>query len=291
MPPQLSMGYARCHRRVLTFAMLADPGVARQLDRVEPRRLTSLRNAPLSFRMSEARSAAPVRLPDVRCCEVINRLRLLGDPDRLEGMARYGIATGHAYGVSIPELRGLATEVRSDHQLALSLWDSSIHEARILASMIDDPALVDEAQMERWAGDLDSWDLCDQVCANLFRHTPFAYAKASEWSSRAEQFVKRAGFALIAGLAVADKRAPDERFAAFLPLVVRESGDDRNLVKKAVNWALRQIGKRNQHLNALAIDTALELQRESSKSAHWIAADALRELRSQSVQDRLGATR
>jgi len=188
--------------------------------------------------------------------EVIDRLHSIGDPARLDGMARYAIVTEHAYGVSIPQLRALAKEIGTDHLLAASLWDSGIHEARILASMIADPALVTEAQMDRWVAGFDSWDLCDQVCANLLRHTQFAYAKAAEWSGRRQEFIKRAGFALIAGLAVADKRASDERFIAFLTVVAREADDDRNLVKKAINWALRQIGKRNTRLNALAIQTA-----------------------------------
>lgn len=218
---------------------------------------------------------------------VIERLRALADPARLDGMAHYGIVTEFAYGVTIPELRGLAREIGRDHRLALWLWDSGMHEARILASMIDDPALVDDVQLERWAADFDSWDLCDQVCANLFRHTPFAYTKAREWATRQEEFVKRAAFALIAGLTVVDKRAPDERFSAFLPLIARAADDERNFVKKAVNWALRQIGKRNPHLNALAIETALALQPRQDPNARWIAADALRELRSRRVQDRL----
>ncbi len=218
--------------------------------------------------------------------EVIDRLHSIGDPARLDGMARYAIVTEHAYGVSIPQLRALAKEIGTDHLLAASLWDSGIHEARILASMIADPALVTEAQMDRWVAGFDSWDLCDQVCANLLRHTQFAYAKAAEWSGRRQEFIKRAGFALIAGLAVADKRASDERFIAFLTVVAREA-DDRNPVKKAINWALRQIGKRNTRLNALAIQTACELRCRPSRSARWIAADALRELQSQRIQDRL----
>jgi len=219
--------------------------------------------------------------------EVIDRLHSIGDPARLDGMARHGIVTEHAYGVSIPQLRALAKEAGTDHRLAASLRDSGIHEARILASMIADPALVTEAQMERWVADFDSWDLCDQVCANLFRQTQFAYAKAAEWSGRRQEFIKRAGFALIAGLAVADERASDERFIAFLTVVAREADDDRNLVKKAINWALRQIGKRNIRLNALAIQTACELRCRPSRSARWIAADALRELQSQRIHDRL----
>lgn len=219
----------------------------------------------------------------------MQRLAALADPARLEGMARYGIATENAYGVSIPQLRALAGELGRDHLLALALWESGAHEARILAGMVDDPALVDRAQMERWAADFESWDVCDQVCANLFRRTPLAYAKASEWSARREPLIKRAGFALMAGVAVGDKRAPDERLAAFLPLIARNAADERNLVRKGASWALREIGKRSGDLNAAAIETARTLQSEDNRAARWVGGDALRELRSPRVQARLAA--
>ena len=191
--------------------------------------------------------------------EVLARLAAVSDPSRLAGMARYGIATEHAYGVTLPELRTLARELGRDHELAAALWATGVHEARILAGMVDEPALVDDAQFERWAHDFDSWDLCDQVCANLFRRTPRAYAKAVEWTGRDELFVKRAGFALMAGLVVADKRADDARFAAFLEPLAAGADDDRDLVRKGASWALRSIGKRSTALNALAIGTAMEL--------------------------------
>lgn len=227
------------------------------------------------------------RTPAPSAPQVLQRLRALADRSRLAGMARYGIATEHAYGVTVAELRALARELGRDHALAHALWGSGVHEARILAGMIDDPSLVDAEQMDRWAEDFDSWDLCDQVCANLFRRTPLAYAKVREWTGRREPFVKRAGFALIAGLTVADKHAPDERFAGFLPLIAREADDERQIVRKGVSWALRQIGKRDRHLNALAIDTALELRGRTSRAARWVGADALRELRSTRVQENL----
>jgi 3-methyladenine DNA glycosylase AlkD len=219
--------------------------------------------------------------------DILERLRALADPERLEGMARYGIATERAYGVTIRQLRALARDLRVDHQLALDLWESGVHEARILASMVDDPALVDAAQMDRWAADFDSWDLCDQVCANLFRRTPLAYCKAREWIGRREPLVKRAGFALIAGLTVQDKQAPDERFAALLPLIANTANDERDLVRKGASWALRQIGKRSRRLNALSVETALELRGRDSPGARWVGADALRELRGAQVQARL----
>lgn len=221
--------------------------------------------------------------------DVLARLRALGDPSRLAGMARYGIPTEHAYGVTLPEQRTLARELGRDHELAAALWQSRVHEARILAGMVDEPALVDEAQLERWAHEFDSWDLCDQVCANLFRRTPQAYAKAVEWTGREELFVKRAGFVLMAGLVVADKRADDARFAAFLEPLAAGADDDRDLVRKGASWALRAIGKRSTALNALAIATGVELSGRKNRGARWVGTDALRELRSPQVQARLAA--
>jgi 3-methyladenine DNA glycosylase AlkD len=203
-------------------------------------------------------------------------------------MARFGINPDGALGVRIPDLRRLAKEIGTDHRLALSLWKSGLHEARILASMIDDPAAVTEPQMESWVRDFDSWDVCDQCCGNLFDRTPFAYPKAVEWTSRNEEFVKRAGFALMAWAAVHDKAEDDRVFLEFLPIIEREADDNRNFVKKAVNWALRQIGKRNRRLHRAALAAARRLsKRNDSRAARWIGADALRELSSESVRSRL----
>lgn len=202
-------------------------------------------------------------------------------------MSRYGIETGKALGITVTELRGLARRLGRDHELATALWDSEIHEARLLATMIDDPAQVTEAQMEAWVHDLDSWDLCDQLAGNLFDRTRFAFRKAVEWSGREDEFVKRAGFALMASAAVHRRDAVDEQFEAFLPLIRAEAGDDRNFVKKAVSWALRQIGKRSPELNRRAILTAREIQRIDARAARWIAGDALRELEGPAVQGRL----
>jgi 3-methyladenine DNA glycosylase AlkD len=210
--------------------------------------------------------------------EVLARLRTLAVPERLPGMARYGITTEHAYGVTVAQLRSLAKEIGRDHDLAAGLWASGVHEARILASLVDDPALVDEAQFERWAVDFASWDLCDQVCQNLFRHSPLAWATATVWTTRPEPFVKRAGFVLIAGLAVADKAADDDRFAALLGPLAAGADDDRPLVRKGASWALRAIGKRSPGLQRMAIETAEQL-RTGSGGARWVGTDALRELR------------
>jgi len=220
--------------------------------------------------------------------DIIKKLKSLSNPRAVEGMARFGINPKNTFGVSIPNLRKIAKETGTNHYFAQRLWSSGIHEARILASMIDDPLMVTEEQMESWVGNFDSWDVCDQCCSNLFDKTKFAYKKAIEWTKRNEEFVKRAGFVLMAVLAVHDKKAKDERFLKFLPIMKRESTDERNYVKKAVNWSLRQIGKRNLNLNKMALKTAKEIKMLDSRTAAWVASDALRELESKAVQERLG---
>jgi len=219
--------------------------------------------------------------------EIIRTLKSHYKPENIEGMARFGIVTKKAYGVPAPALRKLAKEIGRDHDLAQRLWSSGIHDARLLAALIDDPACVTEEQMERWVKDFDNWAVCDGVCLHLFDRTPFAYDKAAEWTEREEEFVKRAGFALMACLAFHDKDAGDPAFQRFLSIVERESDDDRNFVRKAVNWALRQIGKRHIALNKKAIRTAERIRKRDTRAARWIAADALRELRGDAVQKRL----
>jgi 3-methyladenine DNA glycosylase AlkD len=219
--------------------------------------------------------------------EILKKLKSMANPESARGMARFGIRPENAYGISIPELRKLAKQIDKDHALALRLWSSGIHEARILAGMIDDPAAVTGGQLERWVVDFDSWDLCDQCCSNLFDKTSYAYRKAVEWSKRREEFVKRAGFVLMAVLAVHDKKAGDRQFLRFLPVIKREATDARNFVKKAVNWALRQIGKRNRTLNQAAVDVGKEIKAIDSKAARWIANHALRELTSEKIQKSL----
>ena len=212
------------------------------------------------------------------CEQISSDLIAMANPENVAGMARYGISPVGTLGVSMPVLRKLAKKIGRDHVLAEALWITGVHEARILAALIDDPKLVDGEQMERWVLDVDSWDVCDQLCSNLLSRTGLAYEKAVIWSGRPETFVKRAGFVLIACLAVHDKNADDAVFETFLFLIVRESGDDRNFVKKAVNWALRQIGKRSEALNRLSVETARKIGDIDAKSARWIAAGALREL-------------
>ncbi len=219
--------------------------------------------------------------------EIINKLKALSNTTAVEGMARFGINPENTYGVSIPNLRKMAKDIGVNHTLAQQLWESGVHEARILASMVDNPEMATEEQIERWVMDFDSWDVCDQCCMNMLEKTKFAYQKAVEWSSNDNEFTKRAGFVLMARLAVSDKKAGDQQFDQFLPLIKREAGDNRNFVKKAVNWALRQIGKRNLNLNKRAIETAEEIQGMDFTSAKWIASNAIRELTSQAVQQRL----
>jgi 3-methyladenine DNA glycosylase AlkD len=219
---------------------------------------------------------------------ILKRLRSLANPRNVEGMARFGISTcKEALGIPTPVLQKIAREIGRDHALALELWKSGVFEARCVAALIDDPKLVTEEQMERWARDFDNWAVCDNCCGRLFDKTHLAYRQASKWSGRQEEYVKRAAFSLMAALAVHDKQAADAKFLKFLPRIRRESTDERNFVKKAVNWALRQIGKRNVALNKAAIKAAQEIRKIGSPSARWIAADALRELRSEAVQKRL----
>lgn len=210
---------------------------------------------------------------------VLKILRQHANPADVAGMAHYGINTRNTLGVSIPFLRQLARGYRRQHKLALDLWATEVHEARILATLVDDPRQVTPTQMESWVKDLDSWDVCDQLCNNLFRRTPAAWAKALAWSKRKPEFVRRAGFVLMASLAVHDKAATDADFEIFFAAILAGATDERNFVRKAVNWALRQIGKRNASLRRRALAVADEIAALDSKAARWIAADARRELR------------
>lgn len=219
--------------------------------------------------------------------DILSELERLEDPQSARGMAKYGISGQKVFGVKIPVLRQMAKEIGRNRCLAHELWLFDSRETRILAGMIDDPSEVTESQMDDWASEFDCWEICDQVCMNLFEKSSHAYKKAVEWSRRDEEFVKRAGFVLMARLAVSDKSAMDEKFAIFFNLIEKESNDPRNFVKKAVNWALRQIGKRNPALNERAVHTAEIIRRKDSPAARWTASDALRELTSDAVQKRL----
>ncbi|MBW7995954.1 MAG: DNA alkylation repair protein [Candidatus Glassbacteria bacterium] len=231
----------------------------------------------------------PGRRDGLTARNTIKRLEAMGSRENIEGMARYGIKPGRALGVPMTAIRAMSREIGVNHALALELWDEGIHESRLLAALLADPAEVDGELMDLWAAAFDSWALCDTTCGSLFRKTVAAWEKAGEWSRRDELFVKRAGFTMMAWLAVHDKRAPDSSFTPLLKLIRRGAKDERPLVKKAVNWALRQIGKRNVRLNSRAIALAVELAGTGGKAECWVAHGALRELTGSKVQGRLTA--
>jgi 3-methyladenine DNA glycosylase AlkD len=224
-------------------------------------------------------------LPDV--ATVIARLEGLASPADAAGMARFGIRGARVLGVPVKTLRAIARELGRSHALAERLWASGIHEARILASIVAEPKRVDPAQMERWVADLDSWDLCDQCCTNLWVRTPFARDTALEWSEREEEFVKRAGFVLMVQVAGKDKHVPLELLHRYLARAEAAAGDERNFVKKAISWALREIGQRSPELNEAAVRVARRLQEADSRAARWVGSDALRELTSEKVARRV----
>lgn len=221
--------------------------------------------------------------------KTINELRIKRNPVNVAGMARFGINPEKALGISIKELRKIAKDIGYDHKLALDLWASGIHEARLLATLIDEPSKATKRQMDSWVNEFNSWDLCDQCCNNLFRKTDFVDEKILKWVKSNKEFTRRAGFVLIAVQAVHNKKLSDNEIQNYLPLVLKYSTDERNYVKKAVNWALRQIGKRNKALNNKTLNVCNQLLELNSKSAKWIARDAIRELTSDSIISRLKA--
>jgi 3-methyladenine DNA glycosylase AlkD len=239
-------------------------------------------------------------LGDERVPAILAELRGMGSERNRAGMARYGINVENAFGVSVYELRRVAKNLGTDHDLALALWTTGNHEARLLACFVDDPAAVTAEQTEAWASEFDSWDICDQATTSLFDRTRHAWSKAADWAEREAVWIKRAGFALMAGLAAHDKSAPDRAFMELLPVIERGASDERNFVKKAVNWALRSIGKRNRALNAGALACARRILGAANKraggerggdpgsrAARWVAKDAIRELTSEKIRARL----
>jgi 3-methyladenine DNA glycosylase AlkD len=232
------------------------------------------------------------------CAWLLGELQSRANAENVAGMARFGIGSAGTLGVSMPEVRSLAADAKQRlgrdkpgrHQLALALWDTGVHEARIMASVVDIAELVTEDQAEAWVSQIDSWDVCDQLCINLLRSTGLAWAKASEWTGREPEYVKRAGFVLVATMAVHNKKTADDEFLPLLRVCEREAADDRNAVKKALNWAIRQIGKRSAMLNAEAISACERIlaQYPDSTPARWVARDALRELQSDAIRTRLG---
>jgi 3-methyladenine DNA glycosylase AlkD len=210
--------------------------------------------------------------------DILKTLSQLGSPENLVGQRRFGIEIEKSFGVSMPNIRMVAREYKYNHELALLLWATGYREARILAGIIDEPQKVIPRQMDAWTNDFNSWDLCDQVCGGLFIKTPYAAAKVFEYAKRSEEYVKRAGFSILAYIAVHQKKLPNEAFAQFYPLLEQEAWDDRNFVRKALNWALRSIGKRNATLRTEALTVAYRILAQNTKSAKWIAKDAIREL-------------
>ena len=219
--------------------------------------------------------------------EVLDQLNKMSNPKNVEGMKRFGIKHEKNLGISVTELRKFAKKIGKNHELAVKLWNTTIRDARMVAACIEDPLTVSEKQVESWLKDIKCWDLCDHCCGHFFDKLPYAYEKAIEWSKRSAEFEKRAAFSVVAWLAVHDKKKDDEWFEDFLKIIKRESTDERNYVKKAVNWSLRQIGKRNWDMNKKAIKTSEELIRTKDKTARWIGKDALRELKSEKVKARL----
>lgn len=209
---------------------------------------------------------------------IVQQLKRQANPRNVAGMARFGINPKNTLGISIPFLRQLGKKIGKNHDLAQQLWGTKIHEARLLAAFIEEPGKVTAAQMDRWTADFDSWDMCDQVCSNVYDKTPFAYNKVLKWVKDKREFVRRAGFVMMAALAVHDKKQPDKTFIQFFPIIKKYSTDERNFVRKAVNWALRQIGKRSSWLRPQALKWAKEIQKLDSQSARWVAGDAIREL-------------
>jgi 3-methyladenine DNA glycosylase AlkD len=218
--------------------------------------------------------------------EIITKLKTKAKPGNVEGMAKYGMTADLRLGVSVPDMRKIAKETGNDHKLALELWKTGIPEARIVAALVGEPEKLTEQQMEDWVKDINSWDVCDQVCMNLFEKTQLCWKKIIEWSEREEEFVRRTAFSLIACLAWHDKEVKDEQFISLFPVIEHGATDERNFVKKAVNWALRNIGKRNKNLNKAAIKAAKDIRQLDSKAARWVASGAIRELESEAVQRR-----
>ncbi len=219
--------------------------------------------------------------------EILNQLNEMHNPKGVQSMARFALPTENVFGISMPVLRKTAKSIGKNHELALELWQLKNYEARIVAALISEPAKVTEQQMESWVIDFDNWAICDCCCGELFDKTPFAFDKAIEWSYAEEEFIRRAGFAMMAVLAMHNKNAADKKFIPFFKRMEEEAHDERNFVRKAVNWALRQIGKRNITLHSKAIACAEKIQKQSHKSAKWIAADALRELHNEKIIERI----
>jgi 3-methyladenine DNA glycosylase AlkD len=226
---------------------------------------------------------------NARVRDVLVGLERKGTKANRDGMARYGIRSAKMFGVSVSALQQLARRLGRDHDLAEALWKSGWYEARMLTAFVDDPARVTPAEMNRRARDFDNWAICDTLCFHLFDRTPHAWRKVAEWSGRREEFVKRAAFALLAGLALHDTRTGDRPFLRALKLVERAAPDERNFVKKGVSWALRSVGHRNRTLHRAALGTARRLAASGQPAARWVGRDAARDLTRAAVRRRVAA--
>ena len=232
------------------------------------------------------------RAVNARVAEALAWLKRRGTKKNRDGMARYAIVAPHVFGVSMSMIQQLGKRLGRDHALAAALWETGWYEARMLAAFVDEPDKVTAAQMDRWARDFDNWAVCDHQCFHLFDRTPHAWRKIEQWSRRREEFVKRAAFALLASVALHDKKTGDAPFLRSLVLIEAAASDERNFVKKGVSWALRGVGRRNRALNAASVDTARRLaDSPDSPAARWIGRDALRELTSPAVRGRLARTK
>jgi 3-methyladenine DNA glycosylase AlkD len=219
--------------------------------------------------------------------QVLKELNSRKNEKNVAGMAHFGIKGGKMLGISVTELRKLARRIKTDQKLAVELWKTGIHDGRILASIIADHKQFSEELMDDWVSDFDSWDICDQVCGNIFCYLPITYRKTGEWVKSDKEFVRRTAFSSIAYLAVHDKKASDADLLKFFPLIEKYSGDERNFMRKSVNWALRQIGKRNLNLNKQALVLAHKLSNSKDKTERWIGKDAVKELESAAVKAKL----
>jgi 3-methyladenine DNA glycosylase AlkD len=249
-----------------------------------------VRTASKSRRVAVEKGRGKARVKaDVQAA--LSALKQMGTQRDRENLVRFGITASKAFGVSMANVQALAKRLGRNHELAAALWDTGWYEARLLTSFVDEPARVTPAQMDRWSRDFDNWGICDTLCFHLFDKTPYAWAKVAQWSDNRHEFVKRAAFALLASLALHDKRADDESFARCLPFVERAAVDERNFVKKGVSWALRLIGRRNRALNAAAVDVARRLSASSEAAARWVGKDAFKELTGPLVMRKLAARR
>jgi 3-methyladenine DNA glycosylase AlkD len=231
----------------------------------------------------------PAATIDDRVADVLKGLERRGTKRNRDGMTRYAIVSPRAFGVSVGDLRDIGRRLGRDHELALALWDSGWYEARMLCAFVDEPARVTPRQMDRWAGDFDSWAICDGMCFHLFDKTPHAWQKVDAWAAARQEFVRRAAFALLAALALHDRTTADERFLATLPLIEGAAFDERNFVKKGVSWALRGMGSRSAPLHAAVLELARQLAASEGSPARWIGKDTLRDLNRPLVRKRLAA--